>query len=461
MTMEYIAGTTLDQIDKIGDWRRLVYLLSSISINLFYLRLLGIAHGDIKPHNIFLVAGVDDFDNSQLPYSKISDFSLALKEGELFSARLGQGTIGYMAPETIDNGALTHQSDIFALGVMAYRLATGKHPFMEDDTDPVRINGMVKEHQPDPPSQLTPSLPQQLNDLIMAMLKKNPKERPIDGWSICEELEKIGSNYPYKKAIRPKHLLYDGHLYNASKILNLPVFNFPKPIIERLLDYCDEDAIKLRNMLEINFTRNHLIWQSGRLSFSRNAEGIILPQKIKNQICDRFQHLPFQLKKVAIHSAVAGSLQRASQIKSINSNINNDQITRSLVYQLRQYISPITIKRLSISLAEQAALLPQNNLLASQLYIQSGKLEPGFAKVWETINELLHNNLQDSAFLLLNDLIDLCLTYNETEKLKMVLMKYADSLRQTGDTIQAEKFYYQIIELYQNGEPERASCRNL
>jgi serine/threonine protein kinase/Tfp pilus assembly protein PilF len=454
MTMEYIPGITLDQIDKIDDWRSLAYLLSSISMNLFYLRLLGIAHGDIKPHNIFLPAGIGDFGKSQLPYSKISDFSLALKEGEASSDRLGQGTIGYMAPEMIDKGELTHQSDIFALGVMAYRLATGKHPFIENDTDPVRINAMVKEHHPDPPSRLAPLLPQQMDDLIMAMLRKNPQERPVDGWSICEELEKIGSNYLYKKAIRPKHLLYIGHFNCASLILDLPIFNFGKPIIERLLDYCDDDIIKLRNILEINFTRNHLVWQGGRLSFNGSEEEIILPKKIRNQVRYQFQHLPYQTKKVAIRSAVASSLQRASQIGLLSSTINDGQMTRSLIYQLRQHISQSTLKRLSIGLAERAVLSPHNNLLASQLYIQSGKLEPGFTKVWDTINELLNDNLHDSAFELMDGLIDLCRIYNETEKLKIVLMKYADTLRQTGDTIRAEKIYNRIIGLYQDDKTD-------
>jgi serine/threonine protein kinase/Tfp pilus assembly protein PilF len=448
LALEYIPGITLDQIDKIDDYSILLSLLSSVSINLYYLRLLKISHGDLKPHNIFLHDGIENFGNSFLTYSKISDFSLALHDEEQSADRLGQGTIGYIAPETIDTGELTHRSDIFALGVIAYKLATGRHPFIENETDPVRISAAVKEHHPEPPSRIVPNLPPQFDHLILSTLRKNPNERPIDGWLICEELEKLGSNYPFRKAIRPKHLLPSNYSHQASLLFDQPVLNFTEPIKERLLDYCDDDTSILRNILEINFSHNRLIWQGGRLLFADNEDNIILPKSIRNRIHGQYRTLSYRAKKAAIRASVSGSLQNALKLRLINAKDDGGKIDRSLIYVIRQYLAPPTVRRLSFDLANMAAKSAENDILAAKLYIQSQRLDEGYNTIRAAVEELLKNSHHDSALKLMDDLIELSRSNNDVNKLKASLMKKADTLRQIGDIIPAEKIYKQIIDLY-------------
>ena len=77
LTMEYCPGKTLDEFGPIEDPAILLNLLSSISINLYYLKLAGLSHGDFKPQNVFLSTALERLRNGGKVYTKISDFSLA------------------------------------------------------------------------------------------------------------------------------------------------------------------------------------------------------------------------------------------------------------------------------------------------------------------------------------------------------------------------------------------------
>jgi serine/threonine protein kinase len=309
LVMEYCPGKSLDRFDRILSPDILLNILSSISINLFFVHISGIYHGDLKPHNIFLTGDPESYRGPNHIYSKLSDFSLALKADELLPARLGMGTVGYMAPETIERNTFDFRSDIFALGVIGYKLATGQHPFWPEGekTDPVRISAAITEFQPSPPEQIRSSLPAGLSELIMQMLAKDPQKRPENAYAICEQLERAGASYPFRKMISPKHLISVAKTSVNSDFLKAPFWDISGNQIKAMLDLVGDDTSYLRHVVQINFVSGKIVWQGGKLRVVEND--LIWPNNIKRRLGEIFGKLPLHLKKKAIQAAIIGELR--------------------------------------------------------------------------------------------------------------------------------------------------------
>jgi len=123
LVMEFVAGGTLKQhttFDKLLPLDRVVDILFKVCNALDYAHKMGILHRDIKPSNILLCA-----DNSV----KISDFGSAFMTNSDLTQVDTVGTLPFMAPEHFRQSRPTMQSDVYAVGVMAYQLLTGILPF--------------------------------------------------------------------------------------------------------------------------------------------------------------------------------------------------------------------------------------------------------------------------------------------------------------------------------------------
>src|SRR5262249_45809760 len=112
----------------------------------------------------------------------------APREGEHEQSGLS-GTPGYIAPEQIrgDRPKIDHRADIFALGVVLYEILTGEHPF-----DAPTVLGVILATQtrtPKPPRSLVPNCPLLLEDLCLAMLAKDPANRPESADRVAAEAE--------------------------------------------------------------------------------------------------------------------------------------------------------------------------------------------------------------------------------------------------------------------------------
>ncbi len=132
----------------------------------------GIVHRDIKPSNIMITeAGV----------VKIMDFGLAKFVGSTVPAshltRSGStlGTIPYMSPEQVRGKEVDHRTDIWSFGVVLYEFMTGVHPFVQN-YEAAQLYAIVNEPF-EPPTQLSPDIPVELEDIITKMLAKSPDER--------------------------------------------------------------------------------------------------------------------------------------------------------------------------------------------------------------------------------------------------------------------------------------------
>ncbi len=170
IVMEYLEGRSLaDTIRSRGPLplTRAVKILEQVAQALDYAHQRGFVHRDIKPGNIMV--GPDD-------HATLTDFGIAKART---SARLTQtgtliGTPEYMAPEQIRGEELDQRADIYALGIVAYEMLTGRVPF-SGDTATVLYKHV---HEPVPPlTQLLPHVPPHVVAAIGRALSKDPAQR--------------------------------------------------------------------------------------------------------------------------------------------------------------------------------------------------------------------------------------------------------------------------------------------
>src|SRR5581483_11540119 len=140
-------------------------------------------HRDLKPENIMvqsLPGGTE--------YVRLIDFGIATIADLQAKGQTGTrvaGSAGYMAPEQL-GGQPSAAVDIYALGVIAYEMVTGRRPFIAQD--PVQLALMQRTGVKIKPSDLRPELPPAAEKLILQALAFNPKDRPAEARQFGEEL---------------------------------------------------------------------------------------------------------------------------------------------------------------------------------------------------------------------------------------------------------------------------------
>ena len=184
MVMPFAVGGTLDA--RVRRKLKLSELTSveiawQIADALAYAHRQGIIHRDVKPSNI--IVSTDD-------QAMLTDFGVAqawddptlTKEGHIV------GTPAYMAPEqAAQDGTIDHRADLYSLGVVLYRMVTGRTPFR--GTTPQMLHAHIYEKPPTPSSVARVS--PETEGVILRAIAKDPKARYPDGEAMTQALARV------------------------------------------------------------------------------------------------------------------------------------------------------------------------------------------------------------------------------------------------------------------------------
>jgi len=169
VVMEYVEGGTLDEftaIDKLLPVDKISEIAYKCCKALEYAQHQGVIHRDIKPANI-LMSGEDDI--------KISDFGAAALQSDKSTQVTGVGSPAYMSPEQVKEEKLTHQTDIYSLGVVMYKLLTGKLPFDASNNSSMIYN--IINIAPKNPSTFRPDIPPEMDAIVKKAMAKDTAKR--------------------------------------------------------------------------------------------------------------------------------------------------------------------------------------------------------------------------------------------------------------------------------------------
>jgi len=170
IVMEYVAGGTLERYcsaDALLPIERVVELVFKCTRALDYAFRMGITHRDIKPANILIASDGD---------IKVSDFGAAIQRGNPTQTQVtGIGSPAYMSPQQLRELPLDHRTDIWSLGVVMYRLLTGRQPFQASND--FALIYQICNVDPPPPSTFNRDVPQSIDAIVMRALQRDLDRR--------------------------------------------------------------------------------------------------------------------------------------------------------------------------------------------------------------------------------------------------------------------------------------------
>jgi len=217
IVMELVEGETIKELiqrEETISYPLIVSVLIQTCQALTFAHQQGIIHRDVKPSNIFMQGGgrvkLIDFGLSCTIGSEDHDFS---------------GTVAFMSPEEIEGESVDQRSDIYALGITAYEMLTGRRPFPEED--PLALLNMHLDQDIPDPAELRPGIPEKLRKFVLKACARKPDQRyqTIDRVSedllpLHEEL-RLAPNLPAvnNRGMTTLHLIYEDEQRSALRQL--------------------------------------------------------------------------------------------------------------------------------------------------------------------------------------------------------------------------------------------------
>jgi tetratricopeptide (TPR) repeat protein/predicted Ser/Thr protein kinase len=202
IVMEYVQGRSLADYIKEDrpDLPRLTRLAEKIAAGLAAAHKLNIVHRDIKPENILIDENEDpkilDFGLAKpldpIQYEKSGDNTASVSQNLTQVGKI-MGTVSYMSPEQVRGERVDPRSDIFAFGILLYRMVTGDLPF----SGPTQVETMAKilESSFEPPSSRNEAVPMELERAIVKCLQKDPDDRYQTSRDLVVDLRNVRRMY--------------------------------------------------------------------------------------------------------------------------------------------------------------------------------------------------------------------------------------------------------------------------
>lgn len=185
IVMELVEeGTLKDYLkDEPMDWNKVIRLAIPVAEALHYAHQQGLIHRDVKPSNILM---------PQEDWPLLADFGLVKvldAEQALTATGMIMGTPAYMAPEQASGETIDHRVDMYALGVILFRMITGRMPF--DYENPHLLMMAHLSESPPAPRQFNPACPPELESIILTVLQKERDERYPDMQTMANALKYV------------------------------------------------------------------------------------------------------------------------------------------------------------------------------------------------------------------------------------------------------------------------------
>jgi serine/threonine protein kinase len=169
IVMEYVDGGTLERFARVDSLLPIAQVLEIVfkcCKALDYAAKQGVIHRDIQPANIQLT------QDNQI---KITDFGAALTNSTQTTQVSGIGSPAYMSPQQVKEVGLTHQTDIYSLGVVLFQLLTGRLPFQASNNYSLIYH--VINSEPPPPSRYRPEVTPDLDAIVARAMHKSTDAR--------------------------------------------------------------------------------------------------------------------------------------------------------------------------------------------------------------------------------------------------------------------------------------------
>jgi serine/threonine-protein kinase len=193
LVMELLEGRTLaDALEEhLMAVEDIIAIIQQVLQGLSAAHVRGVVHRDVKPGNVFLCDSGD---------VKVMDFGIALASDTTPLTSTGSpiGTPEYMSPEQVEGKKVDARSDIYAVGVLLYKMLTGETPFKAET--PIAILLM---HVSKPPPELPPYIPAWLREVVLKALAKKPEDRYSSAKEMLAAMEAKTVSSPANPPARP------------------------------------------------------------------------------------------------------------------------------------------------------------------------------------------------------------------------------------------------------------------
>jgi serine/threonine protein kinase len=262
LVMEYLDGCTLAEIvseEGALPIARVIDILEQVCAAVEEAHRAGIIHRDLKPDNIWLepngrggytvkvldfglvkLAGTEEIGrgftriNADLSEDVLEESATLIKAESLTAIGSVMGTPYYMSPEQCRGESLDKRSDIYSLGVVAYRLLTGETPFVGS---PHQVIELHKTAEPPPIREKNRKLPRKMARIVMAALAKDPAERPQSAAGFAAALRASWEGPSH--LLRQAFSLYSEHFPTFFKIALIGYAPFTLLAVLNVFDVID------------------------------------------------------------------------------------------------------------------------------------------------------------------------------------------------------------------------------
>ncbi|MBK9922660.1 MAG: serine/threonine-protein kinase PknK [Elusimicrobia bacterium] len=279
LVMELAAGRALSklivgrEILKILD---IVSVLRQVAQALAHAHAKGILHRDIKPSNVVVALA------NGAPRVKVLDFGLSRLQGRAVGAQT-VGTFLYMSPEQLGilPQAVDERSDLYSLGMLAVELLNGRHPFAGQG-----VRELIHSHAAVVP-ELPKETPEGLQNILHALLKKDPAERYASDAQLVKDLDVLE-----ERLRRGEGGAFPLRLGDVGGKLGLPRFLGRQPDLDALRDQYEKAAgggrawallsgpsgvgkSRLIGEAALGWSRGPVLWARGRDYGQATAHGLV------------------------------------------------------------------------------------------------------------------------------------------------------------------------------------------